>query len=380
MELLSDFSNCAYFHHARSLNEQLESIRDRMRAHEPSIDRISFALFDEEDQLLKTYAESEGDYSDLAHFSANLAELPMLKAYVEEKKTRIVGDLRSIASSKHVASLLNAGYRSSAAIPCFEQEQFIGFIFLNSRQVEAFDEALIDKVKPYLDIVKFSIISEYQIVHAIADYAERTQALSPTHHKDSCAHKERICHYTRIIASEMAEQWKLDDETIEHMALFSRFHDLGKVHLSADLICKADTLDNNERSTMRNHVDNGIKIMDRILASLGNPNHPSINLLTQIMAYHYEFLDGSGYPFGLKGEAIPPAARIVSVANIFDALTTHRPYRQAWSITHALLELEKMVLAGKLDRACVNALREHQQELKDIVARFPEHDPKDSFY
>lgn len=86
MELLSDFSNCAYFHHARSLNEQLESIRDRMRAHEPSIDRISFALFDEEDQLLKTYAESEGDYSDLAHFSANLAELPMLKACVEEKK------------------------------------------------------------------------------------------------------------------------------------------------------------------------------------------------------------------------------------------------------------------------------------------------------
>ncbi len=145
-------------------------------------------------------------------------------------------------------------------------------------------------------------------------------------------------------------------------------------------MCKTDTLDAQERNTMRNHVENGIEIMDRILESLGNPNHPSITLLQQIMAYHHEFLDGSGYPFGLKGEEIPPAARIVSVANVFDALTTHRPYRQAWSVTHALLELEKMVIAGKLDRRCVNALREHQEELRDVVARFPEHDPKDGFY
>ncbi|HAS6348535.1 HD domain-containing protein [Vibrio sp. IRLE0018] len=380
MELLSEMSNCAYFHHAHSLNEQLENIRDRMRIHEPSIDRISFALFDEEEQVLKTYADSCGHYTDLAHFSAPLSELPMLRTCVEERKSRIVGNLHLLSSSQHVTSLLSVGYRSSIAIPCFEQDKFVGFLFLNSRQENAFDESLIEKVKPYIDMVKFSIVSEYQIVHAIAGCAERTQALFPVYHKDSCAHKERISHYTRIIATEMANDWLLDDETIEHLSLFSRFHDLGKVRLSIDLICKSETLDTSERSTMRNHVENGIEIMDRILESLGNPNHPSITLLTQIMAYHHEFLDGSGYPFGLKGEDIPPAARIVSVANIFDALTTHRPYRQAWSITHALLELEKMVIAGKVDRGCVNALREHQEQLKAIIAQFPEHDPKDGFY
>ncbi len=68
MELLSEVNNCAYFHHANSLNEQLESIRDRMRIHEPSIDRISFALFDEDDNQLKTYADSSGLYPELAHF------------------------------------------------------------------------------------------------------------------------------------------------------------------------------------------------------------------------------------------------------------------------------------------------------------------------
>ncbi|HDY7431187.1 TPA: HD domain-containing protein [Vibrio vulnificus] len=380
MKLLSKVNNCAYFHHANSLNEQLESIRDRMRIHEPSIDRISFALFDEDDNQLKTYADSSGLYPELAHFSAYLDELPMLQRCVEEQSHRIVADLNSLACSKHVVSLLHAGYRSSAAIPCFEKDKFVGFLFLNSREVDAFDEGLIDKLQPYIDMVKFTIVSEYQIVHAIADCAERTQALFPVYHKDSCAHKERMSHYTRIIAHDMAAEWSLDDETIEHLSLFARFHDLGKVRLDIELVCKTDTLDAQERNTMRNHVENGIEIMDRILESLGNPHHPSITLLQQIMAYHHEFLDGSGYPFGLKGEEIPPAARIVSVANVFDALTTHRPYRQAWSVTHALLELEKMVIAGKLDRCCVNALREHQEELRDVVARFPEHDPKDGFY
>lgn len=59
------------------------------------------------------------------------------------------------------------------------------------------------------------------------------------------------------------------------------------------------------------------------------------------MAYHHEFLDGSGYPFGLVSDQIPIPARIIAVANIFDALTAHRPYKQAQSIPHALLELEK---------------------------------------
>jgi len=128
-----------------------------------------------------------------------------LQRCVEEQSHRIVADLNSLASSKHVMSLLHAGYRSSVAIPCFEKDKFVGFLFLNSREVDAFDEGLIEKLQPYIDMVKFTIVSEYQIVHAIADCAERTQVLFPVYHKDSCAHKERMSHYTRIIAHDMAE-------------------------------------------------------------------------------------------------------------------------------------------------------------------------------
>ncbi|MBE3667609.1 hypothetical protein BOO25_01455 [Vibrio navarrensis] len=379
MDLWSDSSNCAYFYHASSLNDQLKGILHRMQVHDASIERVSFAVFDQEHSLLKTYADSSAS-TELAHYRAHLDDFPALARCVNEKSYRIIDDLNELSPSVHVKALIDSGYRSSIAAPCFEQDKFIGFLFVNSRKVAAFTPELVEKMKPYFDIIQFAIFSEYQIVHAIAKCAEKTQALSPSYNKDSLAHKERISRYTRIIANETADVWDFDDETIEHLCLFSRFHDIGKVNLAIDLLCKTANLDGSETSKMRNHIESGVEIMDKIIESLGNPHHPSITLLTQVMAYHHEFLDGSGYPFGLQGDQIPPVARVVSAANIFDALTTHRPYRQAWSITHALLEMEKMVAEGKLDKACVNALREHQDQLKQIVARFPEHDPKDGFY
>jgi HD-GYP domain-containing protein (c-di-GMP phosphodiesterase class II) len=91
------------------------------------------------------------------------------------------------------------------------------------------------------------------------------------------------------------------------------------------------------------------------------------------MTYQHENLNGSGYPYGLEDIDIPIAAKIVAVANVFDVMTTHHPYRQAWSIPYALLELEKLVYQGLLSRECVNALRDHQDYLKQIIHKYPEH-------
>ncbi|PAR21139.1 HD-GYP domain-containing protein, partial [Vibrio metoecus] len=145
-----------------------------------------------------------------------------------------------------------------------------------------------------------------------------------------------------------------------------------------NILQKNTTLASNEREQVHNHIESGVTLLNDVIEKLGTPHHPCLAVLREIVAYHHEFLDGSGYPFGLTSEQIPIPARIISVANIFDALTTHRPYKQAQSIPHALLELEKMVSEGKLDHHCVNALRESQEELKTIIEQFPERDPKDS--
>ncbi|WP_070965402.1 HD-GYP domain-containing protein [Vibrio sonorensis] len=380
MEFTQYQQGITFYHHAESLNEQMHSIQGRMQAHVADLDRVSFALYDSDADMLRTYADSTFLSLEKAHYEAPLDSLPTLKKCVESKQPRILSSLTHIPPSRHVSMLIESGFRSSAAIPCFRDSDFIGFVFLNSYRESAFDIEIIHDLKPYIDMVAFSVISECQIVWSISHYAEQVQKLAPCYHKESQAHKERVSAYTRIIANHVAYLHGFDDETIEHLSMFAQFHDLGKTRLPVTLLCKESPLTTQEVVAMQSHIGHGLDIIDEALARLGHPQHPCIQLLSEIMAHHHEFMDGSGYPNHLRGEEIPIAARIVAVANVFDAMTTHKPYRQACDVPHALLEMEKMVNQGKLDRECVNALREAQSDVEALLIKYPEFDPKDGFY
>ena len=88
------------------------------------------------------------------------------------------------------------------------------------------------------------------------------------------------------------------------------------------------------------------------------------------VACPHEFTDGSGYPAGLSGDAVPVEARIVTVSDIFDALTSKRPYKAPWSIAEAAAELRKMSAAGKLDSVCVEALLQEPEKLSLIIEKY----------
>jgi len=93
-------------------------------------------------------------------------------------------------------------------------------------------------------------------------------------------------------------------------------------------------------------------------------------MIHNIVAYHHELLDGSGYPKGVKAPDIPIEARIVTVADIFDALTSPRPYKEGWPTDLALAELQRMAEAGQLDPHCVAALAQERATIDDITRRF----------
>ncbi|MGM0952803.1 MAG: HD-GYP domain-containing protein [Pseudomonadota bacterium] len=137
-------------------------------------------------------------------------------------------------------------------------------------------------------------------------------------------HVIRMSHYSRLIALEAGinEAWS---ETLLHAA---PMHDVGKIGIPDAILQKPGKLDADEWAAMQKHAEIGAEI-------IGEDGSNLLNMAREVALCHHEKWDGSGYPQGLKGEDIPVAARIVALADVFDALTSERPYKKAWPVDQA---------------------------------------------
>ena len=194
-----------------------------------------------------------------------------------------------------------------------------------------------------------------------------------THHRDleTGAHLDRMAHYVRLIALELAERYGFDDEYIEHLFLFAPLHDIGKIGIPDNILLKQGKLTPEEYQVMKTHARKGREIIDAMLDNFGLEGLHNIDMLRNLAHYHHEAVDGSGYPEGLSGEQIPIEARIVAVADVFDALTSRRPYKEAWSNDKAFAGLRRLAGSG-LDAECVEALASRRAEVEEVQARFRE--------
>jgi HD-GYP domain-containing protein (c-di-GMP phosphodiesterase class II) len=165
----------------------------------------------------------------------------------------------------------------------------------------------------------------------------------------------------------------LGDEFAERVFLFAPLHDIGKIGVPDSILQKPGALDAAERRVMETHVTKGCDVLDKVISHFGLHNQADAAIMRNIVACHHELLDGSGYPHRLAGDAIPIEARVVTVADIFDALTSTRPYKAPWSVRDALAELARMAQAGKLDAGCVAALTRHSAAASAIIAQHQDH-------
>jgi HD-GYP domain-containing protein (c-di-GMP phosphodiesterase class II) len=367
----------------KSLNEHLCTIHEEIRQDIPAIARIAFALYDEPTGNLKTYADSNSAPLDsfLTHYEYPLDLLPSLKECSENGTIRHLDNIPEIlhVDNQHNQWLLSQGFGSSLAAPTYSDDHFIGFIFFNAYESNSFRPEVLSHLLPYLDRIRKIATHEYELVHTVLDAVEYALKRVPKLHNQIRNHQHRVYYFTEFIAKGVADKYQLDDEVIDNITQFSRFHDIGKLSLPPKLLLKPTSLAAMERVQITDYIAKGVDIVDRIIDSSGQSSHSCLLILKEIISHHQEMLDGSGYPLGLVGEQIPISSRIITVANIFDALTSHRPYKQASSVPYALLELEKMVRANKIDAACVDALRDKQDFLHEIICRYPETDPKDIF-
>lgn len=140
--------------------------------------------------------------------------------------------------------------------------------------------------------------------------------------------------------------WGSPDEA-ERLSLASTMHDVGKISVPDTILLKPGQLTDDERREMEEHAERGRRILEGSDSAL-------IRLAAEIAETHHERWDGSGYPKGLSGEAIPLSGRIVAVADVYDALTSERPYKMAWSEAEAVAHLRAHA-GTHFDPACVAA-------------------------
>jgi HD-GYP domain-containing protein (c-di-GMP phosphodiesterase class II) len=147
-------------------------------------------------------------------------------------------------------------------------------------------------------------------------------------------------------------------------------HDIGKVGIPDAVLLKPGRLDSVEWLSMRRHVEIGETLIDQIVRDMGLLEDTATRTMRNVVAGHHERGDGSGYPRGLRMAQIPWEARIVAVADVYDALSNRRPYKRPWMEVDVVAELEREVAAGRLDGECVAALVSAKDERLAIQAQF----------
>jgi len=176
------------------------------------------------------------------------------------------------------------------------------------------------RVKTHLSLVKASLLKQ--------SYHDALSMLGVAGHyndNDTGVHIWRMASY----ANELAIACGWNDTDCERIEQAAPMHDMGKIGIPSQILRKPDKLTAEEWVVMKHHCHIGYEILRK-------SNAPLFQLAAEIALYHHERWDGSGYPNGLAGEEIPESARIVAIADVFDALTMKRPYKEAWPLDKTL--------------------------------------------
>jgi putative nucleotidyltransferase with HDIG domain len=154
-----------------------------------------------------------------------------------------------------------------------------------------------------------------QVIHSFAKSIQERDIVTYDHSRRVATYAQRLARYLGWSRREARD-----------LALAALVHDLGKTWIGNDILLKSDKLSDEERRQMERHPIIGARIL------IGCDVHP---FYVETVLYHHEAWDGHGYPTGLKGEEIPLSARILTVADVFDVLTSQRPYKAAMSLDAA---------------------------------------------
>ncbi|MEW5903252.1 MAG: HD domain-containing phosphohydrolase [Pseudomonadota bacterium] len=228
------------------------------------------------------------------------------------------------------------GYASCIALPLMDGKQAFGTLVLFDDKVNAFDAKEVELLEEMTGDLAFGILTlrvkvahrehEQRLQHNMLQTVEAIAGIVEMRDPYTSGHQKRVAELARAIAKQMG----LSDEEQQVIHLAGLVHDLGKIRVPAEILSNPGRLSEIEYSLIKVHPQAGYDILKGIDFSWP---------IAQMVLQHHERMDGSGYPQGLKGEAILLGARILSVADVVEAMSSHRPYRAGLGMESALNEI-----------------------------------------
>lgn len=218
-------------------------------------------------------------------------------------------------------------------------------------------------------ILEKTLVVESLVASAIEGLAKLAESRDP----ETGDHLLRMAHYSAIIAEELGRNGpymnNITPAYVRDIFHFAPMHDIGKVGIRDNVLLKPGPLDSKERIEMEQHPLIGGEVLRKCEAQMEAQGHQIFQIAIEIAECHHEKFNGSGYPRCLSGQEIPLSARIVMVADVFDALTSKRPYKEAWSIEQSL-NFMKSQSGQHFDPVVIEAF---ERSLPDMLVIYEEH-------
>lgn len=319
------------------------------------------------------------DYGNIllgSGFAVNIKDTS-LSRIIENKKPVIYNDLEKEAENRKVSSalklILREGIKSNLTIPLIKNDVVFGFIFFSSSKKKNYNEKDLNLAVKISQEITGILNTSYFIKKMFSTMTNAFAHLVEKRDDETGFHLVKMREYSKLIAEQLLNHqnkyYKVTPGFVKDIYDYASIHDIGKIGVPDKILKKAGPLTQSERQIMEEHTTIGAEILRGIEKDLKIFNQNYFQIPIEIAESHHERWDGKGYPQGLKGQEIPLAARIVAIADVFDALSSKRVYKESYGFDRTV-EIINQAAGSQFDPELIKAFNQVLPKIKKVYLKF----------